>query len=114
MSRIANWTPEALAKFIVLSVVVNFVSLGLVAWLFYGLFSHVDSNTDGVARNTADAVTAVHRECLESRERAVRLNDGFDVLAALELQNTADSVPVRDAWVEAYRSMKREPVPECD
>jgi hypothetical protein len=120
VTRVTRWDNKVLAKFIVWVMVIFFITFLLVAVVLSVVVSHVDANTDrslSTAKlakiNTTKLVESTYAECLESQERAQRLNGGFDRLIAMETANHVDSLDRRTTLIDIYRSMKREPVPVC-
>jgi hypothetical protein len=78
----------------------------LLGWRTESSDQHIRANTERVAVES-------YQRCVESRARAHRLNTFSDRMAELERTNTTIDDVLRKARIDAYRGMKRLPVPTC-
>lgn len=91
----------------------------LMATITYTAFSanntanRVDKNTAHLIRLAYDLKVENYGRCVESLERANRLNHFSDLMGSLEVTNSSITNELRAARIEAYNEIKRLPVPIC-
>ena len=84
---VKDWSPDAMAKFIVITALINFFSLGLLLFVAFDNIGNIGDNTDRALSNTHRVDVAVYTACVEANAEAKRTNTYSDSALDAELRN---------------------------
>lgn len=100
MRRVAAWSPDARAKFIVWTAAINFVSLALLAALVF-------TAINGVAHNAHNALLAVWTDCQHTNQDARSFNALIGKQIAIAQSSKLLTQAEKDSRLKDYNTVKR-------